>query len=130
MAFDAKLHTVDPLTGYHVHKEDGRRVGEPAPIKRMTDDTEYPKWLEPHQGHIKRHPIHGHISCPEWSDTDVNRNGVVKVLVRDEEEELHAMTDPSPPETKGKEEKSSPLPELASVVASDKRLSLPFGEKK
>lgn len=94
MAFDAKLHTVDPMTGYHVHKEDGRRVGDPAPVKRVSDDNEYPKWVEPHAGHISYHPIHGHPIASEWADLDVARNGAMKVLVHSEDDELRALADP------------------------------------
>lgn len=97
MAFDPENHAIDPVTGYHIHKEDGRRVGiDPAPFKRVTDETEYPKWIEPHPGHIKHHAIHGYPTAPEWGEMHMGRDGVVKVVVSNADEEARALADPNP----------------------------------
>ena len=97
MAFDPNIHEVDPATGYHVFKGTGRRVGiDPAPIERVSDETEYPKWVVPHPGHITYHPLYGHASTPLFSECSVNRvGGEVTVLVHDAEEEERARSDPS-----------------------------------
>lgn len=97
MVFNPEIHEVDPATGYHVFKGTGHRVGiDAAPIKRVTDETEYPKWVVPHSGHIRHHPVHGYITAPDWSDVDVARDGEVKVLVNNAEEEARAMAPPVP----------------------------------
>src|SRR5579872_7501042 len=69
MVFDPKIHEVDPVTGFHVYKGDGRRVGmDAAPIARVSDETEFPKWVVPHGGHVHRHPATAHVSTPGWAE--------------------------------------------------------------
>ena len=93
MAFDPEHHSVDPATGFHVHK-DGRPVGlVPAPIARVNHDSEWPKWVAPHPGHIARNV--DYLNTPHWPDHHINRStGEVTVLVRNEEEEARAFAAP------------------------------------
>lgn len=96
MAFDAENHAIDPVTGYHIDKRTGHRVGiDPAPVKRVSDDTDYPKWVVPHPGHVSFHALHGHVSTPTFMQHHVNRiGGEVTVLVHDAEEEARALAPP------------------------------------
>lgn len=95
MAFDPKIHDIDPVTGFHIHKSDGHRVGiDAAPFKRVSDETEWPKWVVPHIGHVRRDPATGHVSTPEFSEHHVARDGEVTVLVLDPQDEERALAAP------------------------------------
>ena len=97
MAFDSVHHTVDPVTGYHIHKATWHRVGiDPAPIAKHPEaGSEYPKWVTPHPGHVMHHPLYGHVSTPHFSDASVDRDGTIKVRVEDADEEAKALADPN-----------------------------------
>lgn len=67
---------------------------------------DYPKWVKVHDSHIVRRHVDGfpdHIIAPDFADTHVNRvDGVVTVLVADEDEEKRAVgarVDPEKAET-------------------------------
>ena len=96
MAFDPKLHTIDPQTGFHVTKEDGRPVGLiPAPHKPVNPDPDWPQWVTPHESHVVRKSAVGapdYVSTPGWHECHVNRvTGAVTVLVRNEAEHAAAL---------------------------------------
>jgi hypothetical protein len=103
MAFDHENHTIDPATGFQVHKETGQHIGvHQAPVKRVNDETDWPKWVTPHADHIHRQAVAGapdHISVPAFPHFHVNRaDGSVTVMVANEEEEAHALAGPKPKE--------------------------------
>jgi hypothetical protein len=89
--FDQENHTIDPVTGFVIHKDDGHLIGieqVPSPVVR---GVEWPKWVVPHDSQIQRKKTEGfpdHVSTPGFADYNVNRvNGEVMVLVADEDEE-------------------------------------------
>ena len=89
--FDQENHTIDPVTGFVIHKDDGHLIGieqVPAPVVR---GVEWPKWVVPHDSQIQRKKTEGapdHVSTPGFANYHVNRvNGEVMVLVADEDEE-------------------------------------------
>ena len=89
--FDQENHTIDPVTGFVIHKDDGHLIGieqVPAPVVR---GVEWPKWVVPHDSQIQRKKTEGapdHVSTPGFADYNVIRvNGEVMVLVADEDEE-------------------------------------------
>src|ERR1035437_9619079 len=89
--FDQENHTIDPVTGFVIHKDDGHLIGieqVPAPVVR---GVEWPKWVVPHDSQIQRKKTEGapdHVSTPGFADYNVNRvNGEVMVLVANEDEE-------------------------------------------
>ena len=96
MAFDHKEHFIDPASGFMKHKETGHMIGlEPAPAKRVNDETEYPKWVKVHEGHVKHHALHGYVTTPSWGEPHVDRaTNEIKVLVQNEDEEVRAMSAP------------------------------------
>jgi hypothetical protein len=94
MAFDHENHYLDEK-GFARHKETGHLIGiEAAPPKKHPDEGgEYPKWVVAHTGHIQR-GLRGGVSTPEFGEHHAARDGTVSVLVRDEEDELRAISDP------------------------------------
>lgn len=95
MSFDPKIHEIHPETGFHVHKETGHIVGlVPAPAARVNHDSEWPRWVKPHDSHIVRQSVAGapdHVSTPHFPHVHVNRvDGTVTVLVENEDEEKRA----------------------------------------
>ena len=97
MAFDHENHIIDPATGFQIHKETGHRIGvDPAPPRPVHADTDWPKWVKPHDNHIHRHG--DHLSTPHFPSHHVNRDGGdVMVLVHTPEEEAAALADPLAP---------------------------------
>jgi hypothetical protein len=98
MAFNHENHTIDPATGYQVHKDTGHRIGlDQAPPQPTGNDREWPKWVAVHDSHVMRRKMEGapdHVSVPAFPDFHVNRNdGVVTVLVRNEDEEKLAAAE-------------------------------------
>lgn len=94
MAFDPKLHAMDPVTGFMVDKETGQMAYvQPKPVV-SPPVTEYPKWVPVHESYIVRKKTEGapdHVSVTGYSDFHVNRvDGVVTVLVADEDAEKAA----------------------------------------
>lgn len=102
MAFDHENHTIDPVTGFQIHKETGHRIGvDPAPPGPVHNDADWPKWVKPHDGHVHRQR-HGdgpeHVSAPHFPHHHVNRaSGEVTVLVHTPDEEAVALADPHAP---------------------------------
>src|SRR5215475_3352517 len=105
MAYDPDNHVVHADTGFYIDKRTGQPAGlPPLPIERVHHDTEYPKWVVPHPGHVSQHPDHGYVMTPQWQH-EVNRvNGEVKVLVNNEEEEARALAAPAEPISSEQEE--------------------------
>jgi hypothetical protein len=102
MAFDPQTHEIDPSTGFMRDKESGHHVGlHQAPVKRVNDETDWPKWVTPHDSHIvKQAAGRGptHLSTPRFPNYHVNRaDGSVTVLVANEEEEKLALGEYQPP---------------------------------
>lgn len=95
MAYDPNQHEIHPQTGFIVDKETGHPVGlAPAPHRRVNHDDEWPKWVKPHESHVvvRRHEgAPDHVSAPGWEEVHVGRDGVVTVLVRNEDEEAKAL---------------------------------------
>jgi hypothetical protein len=96
MAFDHETHTIDPATGFQVHKETGHRIGlDPAPHRPVSEDAEWPKWVTPHPSHVVRKEVPGapdYLSVPAFPHFYVNRgDGEVTVLVHNEDEEKRAV---------------------------------------
>src|SRR5674476_898112 len=89
--FDQENHTIDPQTGFVIHKDDGHLIGieqEPASVVR---GVAWPKWVVPHDSQVQRKKTEGapdHVSTPGFTDYHVNRvTGEVTVLVANEDEE-------------------------------------------
>jgi hypothetical protein len=97
MAFDPEQHEIDPKTGYMVDKETGHPVGLVSnPPVAAPVDTVWPKWIKPHDGHLVRKG--DHVSTPHFPTFHVQRGtGEVTVLVKTEEEEAFALSDPLNP---------------------------------
>jgi hypothetical protein len=103
MAFDHENHTIDPATGYQIHKDTGHRIGlDPAPARAVDHDPEWPKWIPVHDSHVVRRKVDGapdHVSVPAFPEYHVNRgDGLVTVLVRNEDEEKAATGEAKEPE--------------------------------
>jgi hypothetical protein len=97
MAFDPNEHVLDPATGFHRHKVTGHLVGieQAPPAKHPNDGGEFPKWVQPHQGHVKYDPVHGTPTTPGFPDFHVVRGtNEVHVLVHNEDDESRAMAAP------------------------------------
>lgn len=93
MAFDPNEHVIDPASGFQRHKVTGHMIGiEQAPAKRVSDETEYPKWVTAHLSHVKRDAF-GNISTPAFTENFQTRFGDVHVLVNNEDEEVKAMSE-------------------------------------
>lgn len=97
MAFDQEKHEIDPQTGFAVDKETGVQVGlEQAPLKPVSDDLEFPKWVVPHESRVFRKKSDNapdHVSTPDFENFHVNRvDGSVTVLVKNEDEENIALS--------------------------------------
>lgn len=124
---DPKQHIVDPETGFHVDKDTGRMVGIEEAVKpRVELNPEWPKWVVPHESHvsrIKREGFSDHVTAPLWSQFHVNRvDGVVTVLVKDEDEEQKALAaQVAAEEGNGEEVKpdSEPEPEVIQPKLGD-----------
>ncbi len=100
MAFDHENHTIDPATGFQVHKETGHRIGiDSAPHRPVDADPEWPKWVVPHEGHVVRRKVEGapdHLGVPAFPHHHVSRHdGSVTVMVSNPEEESLASSNPS-----------------------------------
>lgn len=116
---DPNQHVVDPDTGFHVDKDTGRLVGIEEAVKPQPQlNPEWPKWVVPDESHVsrvKREGFPDHVTAPLWSDFHVNRvDGVVTVLVKDEDEEhraLAAAKAPEPEEAKIEEIKAEEIKE-------------------
>lgn len=95
MAFDPEVHEFHPETGFIVHKDSGHPVGlHSAPIRRVSDETEWPKWVTPHENHVVLFGG-GQIATPRFVHHHVNRvNNAVTVMVHTPEEEAFALADP------------------------------------
>jgi hypothetical protein len=95
MAFDPDHHSIDVNTGYQIHKHTGHRIGQdPMPHARVTDETEWPKWVTPHPDHVVRQG--DHVSTPHFEHVHVGRHdGAVTVMVHNAEEEARALSDPA-----------------------------------
>jgi hypothetical protein len=93
MAFDPEYHIIHPENGFQVHKDTGHRIGlDSAPHARVTDETEWPKWVKPHDSHV--HQQGDHISTPHFPQHHVDRaTSEVTVLVHTPEEEAHALAE-------------------------------------
>jgi hypothetical protein len=124
MALDQR-HEIDPRTGFAVDKDTGHIVGlMPAPPPRVALGIEWPKWIVPHESHIVRREVEGapdHVSTPGYPDFHVNRaDGVVTVLVKDEEDEKRATGEyKAPGSENGEEVKPEPNAEMLREVRSD-----------
>ncbi len=99
MAFDHENHTIHPVTGFQIDKNTGHHIGmHQAPIGRVSDETEWPKWVTPHDNHIVSQSAPGgpaHVSTPRFEHFHVNRvDGSVTVMVNNAEEEARALADP------------------------------------
>lgn len=96
MAFNHEEHFIDPASGFQKHKETGHMIGiEQAPARRVNHETEYPKWVKVHDGHVRRHQLTGQVTTPDWGNPDVNAAlNEIKVLVHNEDEEMRAMSAP------------------------------------
>jgi hypothetical protein len=96
MAFDPNEHVIDPASGFQRHKVTGHMIGiEQAPAKRVSDETEYPKWVLVHEGHVKHHAMHGYVTTPAWGEPHIDRaTNEIKVLVHNEDEEVRATSAP------------------------------------
>jgi len=102
MAFDQENHTIDPVTGFQVHKKTGHHIGmNQAPIERVNDDPDWPKWVTPHESHVVRQTVPGapdHVNTRAFPHSHVNRaDGSVTVLVANEDEEKLALGEYRPP---------------------------------
>lgn len=89
---DKDNHIIDPATGFAKHIDTGHIIGlEQAPPMPTRPDSEYPKWVVPHDSQIVRTKVDGapdHVVTPGWAQSHVNRSdGVVTVLVANEDEE-------------------------------------------
>jgi len=98
MAIDYERHEIDPRTGFAVDKESGHIVGlMSAPPPRVAPEIKYPTWVVAHESQIVRRKVEGspdHVSTPGYTDFHVNRaDGVVTVLVKDEEDEKRATSE-------------------------------------
>lgn len=96
MTIDSNLHAIDPLHGFAVDKEGGHIIGlMQAPEKKIDGPHEYPNWVVPHDSHVVRKVVDGapaHVSVPGFADFHVSReDGMVKVLVKDADEEAKAL---------------------------------------
>ena len=49
---------------------------------------EYPRWVTPHESHVVRA---GSVSVPDFGQSHVLRDGVVQVIVENEDEEKRAI---------------------------------------
>jgi hypothetical protein len=97
MAFDPKLHAIDPVTGLIVHKDDGRVVGLVSPESLPPADyQEFPKYVYPHASHIVYEPRNGKLHVENF-EYHLDRHNVVSVLVHDAEEEAKALADANYP---------------------------------
>ena len=89
--YDQENHTIDPDTGFVIHKDDGHLIGIEQVPARAVRGVEWPKWVKPHDSQIQRKKTEGfpdHVSTPGFANYHVNRvNGEVTVLVADEDEE-------------------------------------------
>ena len=95
---DPEKHVQHP-SGFYVDKETGVPMGIAAvPPQRVSDETEWPKWIVPHEAHIVRREVPGsvpHISVPHFPDFHINRHdGSVMVQVKDAAEEEKALAAP------------------------------------
>lgn len=100
MALDPEKHEIDPATGFAVDKESGQLIGvTQAPVKRLTDEVDWPKWVIPHPGHVVRKQVDGapdQVNTPAFPEHHVDRvSGGVTVLVATPEQEAVALSDPS-----------------------------------
>lgn len=142
--FDAENHYIDPKTGFARHKDTGHLIGlEQAPAPVANRDTEWPKWVVPHESHVVRPKGDGartgmavspsnmevdngmvgiapnQIATPGWQHSHVNRaDGVVTVLVDNEDEERLATSEA------GINDSGIEGEEIASGEASDKKPAL------
>lgn len=99
MAFDPKVHDIDPATGFQVDKDTGHPTGLVGkPHLPVTEERDWPKWVVVHEGHVVRKKGDGgpeHVSVPGFAEFHVNRvGGAVMVLVKDADEEHRAVTAP------------------------------------
>lgn len=103
MTFNPDLHDLDPKTGFMLHKEGGGRVGIDSavnhrptgfdPDRPESVSSEFPKFVVPHFGHVVRSG--DTVSTPAFPEFHVERSGLLKVLVKDAEEEARALADPA-----------------------------------
>lgn len=71
----------------------GHLVGiEPAPLP-LTTTTEYPKWVTPHDSHVKKAEDGRVITVAGFNDSHIARDGSVTVLVDSEEDEQRASNE-------------------------------------
>lgn len=99
MTINPDQHELDPATGFHVDKETKQIIGlTQAPVRRLTDEEEWPKWVVVHPGHVVSREAEGspvHISVPAFPEHFVNRsNGEITVLVHDADGEERALAAP------------------------------------
>lgn len=92
MAIDPMHHAIDKDTGFAIDTGNGHIVGmAPAPLKRLTDETDWPKWVTPDASHIHRGD-NGHVSVPLFPEFFIDRaTKAVSVLVKNEDEEKLAL---------------------------------------
>ena len=91
MAYDPKQHFIDERTGFVRDKATGARLGiDQIPVEGSLGD-EFPKWVVPHESHVKRLP-HGAI-VEKWPNFHVERDGSVKVLAADADDEKELIAE-------------------------------------